>query len=91
MSDHVCYVDCEPTERGGHVMYPAEPSSDAGRYQAALNISMTRREFRASGQDESRECRMLTLLHRIAPRRGGRATSRRRQEALFPDSREYSD
>ena len=54
---HDCYVDCEPTERGGHVMYPAEPNRDAGRYQAARNLTMTRREYRASGQDESRECR----------------------------------
>lgn len=58
---HVCYVDCEPTERGGHVMYPAEPNRDAGRYQAARNVSMTRREFRASGQDESRECRAFNV------------------------------
>jgi hypothetical protein len=61
METHTCYVDCEPTPSatGGiaHVMYPADPDRSAGRYQAAQNVGMTRRQWRASGQDQSRACR----------------------------------
>lgn len=57
-NSHVCGIDCQRTPTGGHVMYPATPNSAAGRYQAALNLDMTRAQYRASGQDESRECRV---------------------------------
>lgn len=59
---HVCDIDCErvPTATGGvaHVLYPSTPNGAAGRYQAAQNVGITRREYRASGQDESRACRV---------------------------------
>lgn len=58
--NHICHVDCEPDGRGGHMMYPSDPTPHAGRYQNTLNLGMTRREYRASGQDESREVRLLT-------------------------------
>lgn len=61
--DHVCFVDCDPTQ-GGHMMYPAEPNAVAGRYQASENLRMTRREYRASGQDESRNVRLWNLKRR---------------------------
>ena len=59
--DHTCGIDCKLSVSltGGvaHMMYPADPNRDAGRYQASQNVGMTRREFRASGQDESRNVR----------------------------------
>ncbi len=59
---HECGIDCKPerTPTGGtaHIMFPATPNSSAGRYQAAQNVGMTRREYRASGQDESRNVRI---------------------------------
>lgn len=65
-TDHECGVDCRlyfrepgnPESSTGHMMYPSEPSTAAGRYQWEQNQKiMTRREWDATGQDESRECR----------------------------------
>lgn len=65
-TDHVCGVDCrlyfrEPGNSesvSGHMMYPSEPSTAAGRYQWEQNQKLrTRREWDATGQDESRACR----------------------------------
>lgn len=58
LNAHECGIDCVPTADGRHIMYPALPTIDAGRYQWELNSRMTRREYRASGQDETRECRV---------------------------------
>jgi hypothetical protein len=74
---HECHVDCEPfttaTGGNGHEMYPAEPNRSAGRYQAELNLAMTRREYRASGQDESRNVRVWNARRatRVASLGGG--------------------
>lgn len=64
MANHICLVDCklESTPTGGraHIMYAAEPSSAAGRYQWEQNAAIKRegrRAWRATGQGESRECR----------------------------------
>ena len=62
---HTCGIDCklEISEDGksrAHVMYPSDPNGAAGRYQAAQNLTMTRREYRATGQDETREVRLWT-------------------------------
>ncbi len=40
-----------------HVFYPSAPNGAAGRYQAALDLTMDRRAYRASGQDETRNVR----------------------------------
>jgi hypothetical protein len=63
MNHHICMVDCEleidsVTHEVRHIMYPADPTPHAGRYQHTLNLNMTRREYRESGQDETRECRL---------------------------------
>lgn len=65
MAAHICHVDCklETTPTGGraHVMYASEPSSAAGRYQWEQNAKIKRqgrRAWRATGQGQSRECRL---------------------------------
>lgn len=70
---HICHVDCQPTPSptGGtyHVMYAAEPSSAAGRYQWEQNAAIKRqgrRAWRATGQGESRECRVWEEWRRQA-------------------------
>ena len=66
---HLCHVDCDPQtvdygngQKGtAHMMYAAEPSSAAGRYQWELNreiLNAGRRAWRESGQGQSRECRV---------------------------------
>lgn len=72
-TQHICGVDCNPEpivwrdaegkEHPGtaHVMYAAEPSSAAGRYQWEQNraiLDQGRRAWRASGQGQSRACRV---------------------------------
>lgn len=61
----ICNVDCkleiDAQGRRAHIMYAAEPSSAAGRYQWELNrdiLARGRRAWRASGQGQSRECRV---------------------------------
>lgn len=69
---HICHVDCrlevtpytdgngKPRERRAHIMYAAEPSSAAGRYQWEQNraiLDQGRRAWRATGQGESRAVR----------------------------------
>ena len=61
---HTCGIDCVPTADGRHIMYPALPTVDAGRYQWELNRGMTRRQYRASGQDETRACRVWAAERR---------------------------
>lgn len=63
---HTCNVDCkleiDAQGRKAHVMYAAEPSSAAGRYQWELNreiLARGRRAWRASGQGQSRACRVF--------------------------------
>lgn len=58
LNPHECGIDCVPTADGRHILYPALPTIDAGRYQWELNRGMTRAQYRASGQDETRECRV---------------------------------
>lgn len=66
---HTCNVDCKletityPNGVTGkaHMMYAAEPSSAAGRYQWEENAAIKaqgRRAWRATGQGQSRECRV---------------------------------
>lgn len=64
-TNHVCHVDCRlevsPEGRKAHMMYAAEPSSAAGRYQWEQNraiLDQGRRAWRATGQGQSRECRV---------------------------------
>ena len=47
MLDHECGIDCVRVESGGHLMFPFRQ-----------NTRMTRREYRKSGQDESRNVRI---------------------------------
>lgn len=66
--DHICHVDCTPeiSPINGHtihIMYPFEATKDAGKYQSEQNLNMTRREYRASGQDQSRNCRLWDFEH----------------------------
>lgn len=62
-TNHTCHVDCELIIEGTrrvHMMYAAEPSSAAGRYQWELNraiLDKGRRAWRESGQGQSRACR----------------------------------
>ena len=71
-TNHTCHVDCrlevtpymdgngKPRERRAHIMYAAEPSSAAGRYQWEQNrmiLDQGRRAWRESGQGQSRACR----------------------------------
>lgn len=71
---HVCHVDCklEIDSRGrrSHVMYASEPSSAAGRYQWEQNARIKRegrRAWRATGQGQSRECRVWDEHRRTHP------------------------
>lgn len=67
---HTCHVDCELTLEGTrkiHMMHAAEPSSAAGRYQWELNraiLDAGRRAWRASGQGQSRACRVWDEMRR---------------------------
>ena len=78
-TNHTCHVDCrlevtpymdgngKPRERRAHIMYAAEPSSAAGRYQWEQNraiLDQGRRAWRASGQGQSRACREWDLWRR---------------------------
>lgn len=64
MANHICNVDCKLEVKGtrrAHIMYASEPSSAAGRYQWELNrdlLNRGRRAWRASGQGQSRACRV---------------------------------
>lgn len=69
---HICNVDCKleisPEGNRAHVMYASEPSSAAGRYQWELNraiLNAGRRAWRASGQGQSRECRVWDERRRV--------------------------
>lgn len=69
---HICHVDCKlevDTEgRRSHLMYAAEPSSAAGRYQWEQNAAIKRqgrRAWRATGQGQSRECRAWDERRRV--------------------------
>ena len=82
MAAHICNVDCKPeptdwrdtegNEHPGtaHMMYASEPSSAAGRYQWEQNralLDQGRRAWRASGQGESRECRVWSHRRATTP------------------------
>lgn len=78
MANHICNVDCklETTPTGGraHIMYAAEPSSAAGRYQWEQNARIKRegrRAWRATGQGQSRACRVWDEWRRKSEWRGG--------------------
>lgn len=69
LDSHECYVDCTPiiehddagnVTKHQHMMFTInEPSTAAGRYQYDQNrLIQTRREWRATGQDESRNVRL---------------------------------
>lgn len=105
-TNHTCHVDChlevtpymdgngKPRERRAHVMYAAEPSSAAGRYQWEQNraiLDQGRRAWRASGQGQSRACRVWDADRRehygwgdSGPYHGIRAGYRRLVLALSP-------
>ena len=78
---HICHVDCKLEVTGtrrAHIMYAAEPSSAAGRYQWELNrgiLDRGRRAWRESGQGQSRACRVWDEM--------------RRQSELFGDGHLY--
>ena len=72
--DHICYIDCKPITvyddagnviRRSHVMYSSDPTPHAGRYQNAVNLTLDRRGYRASGQDESRNVRIWNHRRRL--------------------------
>jgi len=80
---HVCHVDCrlevDSQGRRAHIMYAAEPSSAAGRYQWEQNrgiLDQGRRAWRATGQGQSRACRVYDERRRTAPRAGVRRSRR---------------
>lgn len=80
---HICHVDCkleiDDLGRRSHVMYASEPSSAAGRYQWEQNARIKRegrRAWRATGQGQSRECRVWDERRRTAPRAGVRRSRR---------------
>lgn len=63
MIDHICGVDCEPQINpinGStiHVMYPTENINWTKTPRSVGKFNMTRREFRESGQDETRNARL---------------------------------
>jgi hypothetical protein len=92
---HDCGIDCERiTPDGRHILYPAAPTIDAGRYQFDRNVGMTRAEYRASGQDETRECRVWAAERAQGWYRGirwdYRAAEAERVEALYYSGRERS-
>lgn len=69
---HVCHVDCrlevDAQGRRSHMMYAAEPSSAAGRYQWEQNAAIKRqgrRAWRATGQGQSREVRAWDERRRV--------------------------
>lgn len=72
-TQHECGTDCKPVtihaSNGaiigrGHQMYAQEPSSAAGRYQWEINQRIfrqgagARKAYRATGQDQTRNCRV---------------------------------
>lgn len=67
---HTCHVDCELIIEGArtiHMMHAAEPSSAAGRYQWEQNAKIKargRRAWRATGQGQSRECRVWDYMRK---------------------------
>lgn len=72
LNTHVCNIDCQlityPTGGKAHMMYAAEPSSAAGRYQWEQNAAIKaqgRRAWRATGQGQSRECRVWDERRRM--------------------------
>lgn len=80
---HTCHIDCELIIEGTrkiHMMHAAEPSSAAGRYQWEQNakiLAQGRRAWRATGQGQSRACRVWDYLRRTdAPRPRVRAPRR---------------
>lgn len=81
-TSHICHVDCKLIVEDGrkaHMMYAVEPSSAAGRYQWELNreiLNAGRRAWRASGQGQSRECRLWDYGRSMGHRIGLRATRR---------------
>ncbi|AHL18530.1 hypothetical protein ISF9_060 [Microbacterium phage vB_MoxS-ISF9] len=90
---HTCHVDCrlevtpytdgngKPRERRAHIMYAAEPSSAAGRYQWEQNraiLDQGRRAWRASGQGQSRACRVWDEQRRTGANRVGERLFRRK-------------
>lgn len=79
---HICRVDCKPEptvwydtdgnpqDGTAHVMYASEPSSAAGRYQWEQNraiLDKGRRAWRASGQGQTRECRVWDCERATTP------------------------
>ncbi|QIG58548.1 hypothetical protein SEA_HUBBS_117 [Microbacterium phage Hubbs] len=90
---HTCHVDCELIIEGTrriHMMHAAEPSSAAGRYQWELNrgiLDAGRRAWRASGQGQSRACRVWDAERRAVLDEFGVGTMhaiRRLHRALSP-------
>lgn len=74
MANHICNVDCrlevDAQGRKAHMMYAAEPSSAAGRYQWEQNrtiLDQGRRAWRESGQGQSRACREWDEWRRTRP------------------------
>ena len=76
MTSHTCHVDCTPVVSvhsvtgkpyTSHVMFAAEPSSAAGRYQWERNreiLDKGRRAWRVTGQGQSRACRVWSEKRR---------------------------
>jgi len=73
MDTHDCGIDCKlityPSGRVVHEMYPYTPNAVAGRYQWEQNQGMTRRQYRASGQDETRAVRVWDAMRAASPRK----------------------
>lgn len=79
---HTCHVDCRPVVTihsvtgkpyTSHVMHQSEPTSAAGRYQWEQNAAIKRqgrRAWRATGQGQSRECRVWDERRRRAELEG---------------------
>ena len=73
--DHVCHIDCDLIirEDGGrsHIMYPASPTTAAGRYQYDRNREIytmgkgARAAMRATGQSDTRNNREWNYARKL--------------------------
>lgn len=85
---HTCHIDCELILEDGrriHMMHASEPSSAAGRYQWEQNAKIKaqgRRAWRATGQGQSRACRVWDYLRKTGAPRPGVRSSRRFFESI---------
>lgn len=93
----ICNVDCkleiDADGNRSHIMYAAEPSSAAGRYQWELNraiLDRGRRAWRESGQGQSKACREWDYMRSLGYRIGIRSHRRWMAALGYPWSNEHA-